>query len=108
MNKCLISKYDESWLWHRRLAHIHIDHLNKLNSKDLVSGFPKIKFKNIRTCDACQNEKHTRFSFKLKDVISSKNPLDIFHMDLFGPSRIASLGANLYALVIVDDFSRYT
>jgi len=29
-------------------------------------------------------------------------------MDLFGPSRVASLAGNLYALVIVDDYSRYT
>ena len=29
-------------------------------------------------------------------------------MDLFGPSRIASLVGNLYPLVIVDDYSRYT
>jgi len=29
-------------------------------------------------------------------------------MDLFGPFRTMSLGVNLYALVIVDDFSRYT
>ena len=29
-------------------------------------------------------------------------------MDLFGPSWIMILDGNLYALVIVDDFSRYT
>jgi len=29
-------------------------------------------------------------------------------MDLFDPSRTMSLGGNLYALVIVDDFSTYT
>ena len=29
-------------------------------------------------------------------------------MDLFGPSRTMSLGGNLYALVVVDDFSRFT
>jgi len=29
-------------------------------------------------------------------------------MDLFGPSRTISLGGNFYALVIVDDFSRFT
>jgi hypothetical protein len=29
-------------------------------------------------------------------------------MDLFGPSRTKSFGGNVYALVIVDDFSRYT
>ena len=29
-------------------------------------------------------------------------------MDLFGPSRTMSFGGSYYALVIVDDFSRYT
>ena len=29
-------------------------------------------------------------------------------MDLFGPSRTLSFGGNYYALVIVDDYSRYT
>ena len=29
-------------------------------------------------------------------------------MDLFGSSKVASLAGNLYALVIVDDYSRYT
>jgi len=31
----LLSKHDESWLWHRRIAHIHMNHLNKLISKVL-------------------------------------------------------------------------
>ena len=52
-NECLLSKSDESWLWHRRLAHIHTNHLNKLKSKELVSGLPNIKFQNNRLCDAC-------------------------------------------------------
>ena len=29
-------------------------------------------------------------------------------VDLFGPSRIMSFGGSYYALVIVDDYSRYT
>ena len=29
-------------------------------------------------------------------------------MDLFGPSRTMSLGGNYYALVIVNDLSRFT
>ena len=47
-------------------------------------------------------------SFKIKNVVSSLRPLELLHMDLFGPSRTMSLGGNYYALVIVDDFSRYT
>jgi len=103
----LFQKNDESWLWYRRLAHIHYEHLNKLKSKDLVSSLPNIKFENNKICDACQKGKYTRSSFKLKDV-TSKKPLDILHLVLFGPSRTASLGGNFYALVIVDDFSIFT
>ena len=98
-NECLLSKSDESWLWHMRLAHIHTNHLNKQKSKELVFGLPNIKFQNNRLCNACVKGKQIRTSFKSKDVL---------HMDLFGPSRTASLAGNYYALVIVDDFSRYT
>jgi len=47
-------------------------------------------------------------SFKSKDMVSTKKPLDVLHMDLFGPSRIVSLAGNLDALMIIDDYSRYT
>jgi transposase InsO family protein len=34
--------------------------------------------------------------------------LVLLHMDLFGPITYKSLGGNLYCLVVVDDYSRYT
>ena len=89
VNQCFLPKSDESWLWHRRIAHIHTNHLNKLNSKDLVSSLPNIKFHNNRLCDACLEGKQIRISFKSKDIISTKKPLDVLHMDLLGPSRVA-------------------
>jgi len=82
--------------------------MNKLKSKDLVPGLPNIKFQNNRLCDACVKGKQIRTSFKTKDVVSTNKALNVLHMDLFGLSRTASLVGNLYALVIVDDFSRYT
>ena len=30
---CLLTRNDEYWLWHRRLAHIHIHHLNRIALK---------------------------------------------------------------------------
>ena len=66
-NECLLS-----WLWHRRLAHIHINHLNKLISKDLVSGLPNTKFQDNRLCDACVKGKQIRSSFNSKDIVSTK------------------------------------
>jgi hypothetical protein len=40
--------------------------------------------------------------------MSTSRPLELLHMDIFGPTTYASAGGNLYCLVIVDDFSRYT
>ena len=34
--------------------------------------------------------------------------LELIHMDLFGPIRVASLGGMYNAYVLVDDYSRYT
>jgi len=105
---CLLTKEDDTWLWHRRLCHIHMQHFNRLNRKQLVEGLPKLKFKKDGVCEACQKGKQTKVSFKPKNVVSTERPLVMLHMDLFGPSRTMSLGGNLYAFVIVDDFSRYT
>ena len=71
-------------------------------------GLPKLKFEKDHICEACQKGKQVKNSFKLKNVVSSSRPFELLHMDLFGPSRTMSLGGNYYALVIVDDFSRYT
>ena len=42
-----------------------------------------------------------------KTIISTKRPLELLHMDLFGPPTYDSLGGKKYCLVIVDDYSRY-
>nr|KYP33228.1 hypothetical protein KK1_045932 [Cajanus cajan] len=106
--KCLITKEDNIWLWHRRVAHIHMDHLKKLSRKKLVIGLPKLKFSKDKLCDACQKGKQVKASFKSKNQISTSRPLQLIYMDLFGNSRTMSLGGNYYGLVIVDDYSRFT
>jgi len=85
-----------------------MNHLNKLVSNELVYGLPKLKFEKEHVCEACQRGKQTRKSFSLKNFVSTSKPLELLHMDLFGPSRTMSLGGNLYGPVVVDDFSRYT
>ncbi|GKC22346.1 retrovirus-related pol polyprotein from transposon TNT 1-94, partial [Tanacetum coccineum] len=51
--------------------------------------------------------KAKRSSFKLKAVPSSIGRLNLLHMDLWGPMRVASINGKKYILVIVDDYSRY-
>ncbi|GKE33528.1 retrovirus-related pol polyprotein from transposon TNT 1-94 [Tanacetum coccineum] len=44
----------------------------------------------------------------LETVPSSKGRLNLLHMDLCGPMRVASINGKKYIMVIVDDYSRYT
>jgi len=46
------------------LAHIHMHHLNRLASKELVVGLPKLKCERDRLCEACQKGKQTKSFFK--------------------------------------------
>jgi len=98
---------DESWMWERRLAHIHMYHLNRIALKELVVGLPKLKFERDRPCEACQKGKQTKSTFKPLNVISTSRPLELLHIDLFSLSRTMSLGGNYYGLIIVDDYSQF-
>nr|XP_027186842.1 uncharacterized protein LOC113784780 [Cicer arietinum] len=103
---CLLSNADENWLWHKRVAHIHMDHLNKLVSKQLVLGLPNRKFSKDRLCDSCEKSKLVKSSFPPIDLVQTNRVLQLVHMDLFGPPQVRSFGRNLYCYVLVDDYSR--
>ena len=47
----------------------------------------------------------SKTNFKSKDCIFTSRPLQLLHLDLFGPSRTQSLGGISYVLIIVGDFS---
>nr|GEU37728.1 retrovirus-related Pol polyprotein from transposon TNT 1-94 [Tanacetum cinerariifolium] len=92
----------------RILSHLNFDYINLLSKKDVVIGLPKLKFIKDQLCSFCKLSKAKRSSFKSKDVPSSKKRLNLLHMDLCGPIRVASINGKKYILVIVDDYSRYT
>ncbi|GJR15688.1 retrovirus-related pol polyprotein from transposon TNT 1-94 [Tanacetum coccineum] len=98
---------ENSTLWHRRLDHANMRLIQSLASKELVRNLPKLKFdQHFR--DACKIGKQAHTSHKAKNIVSMTRCLELLHMDLFGPSAVRSYGGNLYTLVIVDDYSRYT
>jgi len=84
---CLAALKETSWLWHRRLGHASMDLIKNLSKKELVNGLPSLEFIKNTICDACQLGKQTRSSFKLKKEMSTKRPLELLHMDLFGPTH---------------------
>jgi hypothetical protein len=90
--ECHLSKYDESWLWHRRLGHLNFDHLIKLRNSGAVKDLPKISKPYDSVCKPCQIGKLTRTQFKSKNFASTEKPLQLVHMDLCGPSRKEGTG----------------
>ncbi|GKB83431.1 putative ribonuclease H-like domain-containing protein [Tanacetum coccineum] len=107
---CLFAKatLDESNLWHRRLGHINFKTMNKLVRGNLVRGLPSKIFENNHTCVACQKGKQHKASCKTKTVSSISQPLQMLHMDLFGPTFVKSLMKKMYCLVVTDDYSRFS
>ncbi|GJT15096.1 retrovirus-related pol polyprotein from transposon TNT 1-94 [Tanacetum coccineum] len=59
-------------------------------------------------CYACERGKSKKASHPPKLVSSDHSKLELLHMDLCGPMRVASINGKKYILVIVDEFSRYT
>ncbi|GJR36860.1 putative ribonuclease H-like domain-containing protein [Tanacetum coccineum] len=106
---CLFAKaiIDESNLWHRRLGHINFKTMNKLVRGNLVRGLPSKLFENDHTCVACHKGKQHKASCKTKLVSSISQPLQMLHMDLFGPTSVRSINHKTYFLVVTDDYSRY-
>nr|GEX30690.1 hypothetical protein [Tanacetum cinerariifolium] len=93
-----------SWL----RPHLNFNYINPLSKKDVVIGLPKLKYVKDQLCSFYELSKAKRSSFKSKVVPSSKGRLNLLHMDLCGPMRVASINGKKYILVIVDDYSRYT
>nr|GFA39266.1 retrovirus-related Pol polyprotein from transposon TNT 1-94 [Tanacetum cinerariifolium] len=98
----------QAWLWHRRLSHLNFDTINLLSKNDIVVGLPKLKFIKDHLCSSCELGKAKRKSFHTKLTPSSKQWLQLLHIDLCGPMRVASINGKIYVLVIVDDYFRYT
>ncbi|KAJ9546418.1 hypothetical protein OSB04_018961 [Centaurea solstitialis] len=97
-NFCFVSRAssDTNWLWHKRLSHLNFKTLNQLCINNLVVGLPDFRYTK------------TRASFKSKHISSINSPLQLLHMDLFGPVNVQSIAGKKYTLVIVDEYSRYT
>jgi hypothetical protein len=85
--ECNLIKYDESWLWHRRLGHLNFDHIIKLRNNGEVKDLLKISKPYESICKSCQIGKLTHTQFKSKNFPSTEKPLHLVHMDLCGPSR---------------------
>ncbi|GJQ92763.1 putative ribonuclease H-like domain-containing protein [Tanacetum coccineum] len=102
---CLVAKAtkDEAVLWHRRLGHVNFKNINKLVKGNLVRGLPSKTFKLDHSCLACRKGKQHRASCKKIEERTVREPLELLHMDLFGPVSVESVNRKKYCLVVTDD-----
>jgi hypothetical protein len=50
---CLVAKSDKGWLWHRRLAHVGMRNLAKLQKDNHIIGLTNVMFEKNKVCSAC-------------------------------------------------------
>ncbi|GJW37601.1 putative ribonuclease H-like domain-containing protein [Tanacetum coccineum] len=107
---CLVAKAteDEAVLWHRRLGHVNFKNINKLVKGNLVRGLPSKTFKLDHSCVACRKGKQHRASCKKIEERTVREPLELLHMDLFGPVSVESVNRKKYCLVVTDDCSKFS
>jgi hypothetical protein len=98
---------DDPWLWHFIFGHLNFGGLNLLHTKDMVKVFPLIEKIEI-ICEGFIFGKKHRESFLVGKLDRGKTPLEIVHLDIFGPMQTPSIGGTTYFLTFIDDFSRKT
>ena len=108
LETCLVAKSSMGWPWHCHLAHVGMRNLAKLLKDNHILGLTNIQFEKDRICSACQAGKQVGVPHPPKSIMTTTQPLELIHMDLFGPVAYLSIGGNKYGLVIIDDYSRFT
>jgi hypothetical protein len=82
--------------------------LLKLQKDGHILGLTNIDFEKDRPCGACQARKQVGPPHYAKNIMTTTRPLEMLHMDLFGPIAYISIDSNKYGIVIVDDYSCFT
>ncbi|GJS24721.1 ribonuclease H-like domain-containing protein [Tanacetum coccineum] len=95
---------DESPKWHRRMAQVNSKTMKSWQKMDLVqwASFPNSSHNmNKMCCLPTKESKTPRPSYKAITVVSTiSEPLQLLHMDLFGPTSIRSIDHKHYSLVV--------
>jgi hypothetical protein len=94
LDTCLIAKTNMGWLWHHRLAHVGMKNLHKLLKGEHILGLTNVHFEKDRVCSTCQAGKQVGVHHPRKNIMTTDRPLELLHMDLFGPIAYISIGGS--------------
>ena len=90
--------------WHHQLGHPNLRILHNVIS---TYGLPTLSGNKIESCDACLSSKSHHLPYSKSSPQTSK-PLEVIHSDLWGASPVISHTRNIYYVLFIDDFTRYT
>lgn len=100
--KCENKGDNDVKLWHLRLGHLPFQSLKHV--------FPNLNVKDVNDhyfCTVCPAARLTRQPFPISNIKTSR-PLELIHLDVWGPYRHNTYtGCNGF-LTIVDDYTRST
>jgi hypothetical protein len=96
------------WLWLHRLEHVGMNNLHKLLKGEHVLGLTNVYFEKDMPCVACQETKQVGASHHPKNIMTTSQPLELLHMDIFSLVAYLSISESKYGLVIVDDYKCFT
>jgi hypothetical protein len=84
------------------------DELAKLQKDEHILKLTNVHFEKDGICSACQAGKQVGVPHPPKSIMTTTQPLELIHIDLFRPVTYPSIEGNKYGLIIVDDYSRFT
>jgi len=99
------STHNKMEIWHHRLGHAATDVVVQILQN---FSYEKNKVVSCSTiCFSCQLMKSHRLPTHLCSSRASK-PLELIHIDIWGPASVKSTSGVKYFILFLDDFSRYT
>jgi hypothetical protein len=71
LDKCLITKTNMGWLWYRRLAHVDMRNLYRLQKEGHILGLMNVNFDKDRPCGACQVGKQVGAQYRANNIMTT-------------------------------------
>ncbi|CAI7842258.1 unnamed protein product [Closterium sp. NIES-54] len=101
----------QTLLWHHSLGHPSLPCLRGMHSRLLVSSLPwslpPLPPSRAPPCLPCVEGRQCSAPH-CSSFPPMSAPLQTLHMDVWGPARVSGQSRELYFLLVVDDYTRYT
>ena len=95
---------DSTRPWHMRLGRTGEKSMQALAKQRLLKGAKTCK---LEFCEHCIIDKKTKVKFGTA-IPCTEGILDYIHINVWGPTKTASLGRNHYFVSFIDDYSRHS